>query len=66
VSFWAKVSPSIEPLKSNYFVRDGAKLKSTQKNRFLEAILKKERGRDEREVWDSIAQNDGRCNTSTA
>ena len=53
-----QVSPSIEPLKSNYFVRDGAKLKSTQKNRFLEAILK-ERGRDEREIWDSIAQNDG-------
>ncbi|TKX59805.1 ribonucleoside-diphosphate reductase subunit alpha [Halorubrum sp. ASP1] len=53
-----QVSPSIEPLKSNYFVRDGAKLKSTQKNRFLEAVLK-ERGRDEREVWDSIAQNDG-------
>jgi ribonucleoside-diphosphate reductase alpha chain len=53
-----QVSPSIEPLKSNYFVRDGAKLKSTQKNRFLEAILK-ERGKDEREVWDSIAQKDG-------
>ena len=53
-----QVSPSIEPLKSNYFVRDGAKLKSTQKNRFLEGILK-QRGRDEREVWDSIAQNDG-------
>jgi len=53
-----QVSPSIEPLKSNYFVRDGAKLKSTQKNRFLEAILK-ERGKNEREVWDSIAQKDG-------
>jgi len=53
-----QVSPSIEPLKSNYFVRDGAKLKSTQKNRFLEAILR-ERGKDEREVWDSIAQKDG-------
>jgi ribonucleoside-diphosphate reductase alpha chain len=53
-----QVSPSIEPLKSNYFVRDGAKLKSTQKNRFLEAILKK-RGKDEREVWNSIAQKDG-------
>jgi ribonucleoside-diphosphate reductase alpha chain len=53
-----QVSPSIEPLKSNYFVRDGAKLKSTQKNRFLEAILS-ERGNDEREVWDSIAQRDG-------
>ena len=53
-----QVSPSIEPLKSNYFVRDGAKLKSTQKNRFLEAILK-QRGKDDREVWDSIAQKDG-------
>jgi len=53
-----QVSPSIEPLKANYFVRDGAKLKSTQKNRFLKAILQ-ERGKDEREVWDSIAQKDG-------
>ncbi|EMA67860.1 ribonucleoside-diphosphate reductase subunit alpha [Halorubrum kocurii] len=53
-----QVSPSIEPLKSNYFVRDGAKLKSTQKNRFLQAILA-ERGKDTRKVWDSIANNDG-------
>lgn len=53
-----QVSPSIEPLKSNYFVRDGAKLKSTQKNRFLQAILA-ERGKDKREVWDSIANKDG-------
>jgi len=53
-----QVSPSIEPLKANYFVRDGAKLKSTQKNRFLEAILE-ERGKDNREIWDSIAQKDG-------
>jgi ribonucleoside-diphosphate reductase alpha chain len=53
-----QVSPSIEPLKSNYFVRDGAKLKSTQKNRFLQAILKGQ-GKDEREVWDSIANKDG-------
>ena len=53
-----QVSPSIEPLKSNYFVRDGAKLKSTQKNRFLQALLA-ERGKDTREVWDSIANKDG-------
>ncbi len=53
-----QVSASIEPLKANYFVRDGAKLKSTQKNRFLEAILK-DRGKDTREVWDSIANKDG-------
>ena len=53
-----QVSPSIEPLKSNYFVRDGAKLKSTQKNRFLQAILA-ERGKDTREIWESIANKDG-------
>jgi ribonucleoside-diphosphate reductase alpha chain len=53
-----QVSPSIEPLKSNYFVRDGAKLKSTQKNRFLQEILA-ERGKDTRDVWDSIANKDG-------
>jgi len=53
-----QVSPSIEPLKANYFVRDGAKLKSTQKNRFLEAILQ-ERGEDQRSTWDSIAEKDG-------
>jgi len=53
-----QVSPSIEPLKSNYFVRDGAKLKSTQKNRFLQAILA-ERGKDTRDVWDRIANKDG-------
>ena len=53
-----QVSPSIEPLKSNYFVRDGAKLKSTQKNRFLQALLS-ERDKDTRAVWDSIANKDG-------
>jgi ribonucleoside-diphosphate reductase alpha chain len=53
-----QVSPSIEPLKSNYFVRDGAKLKSTQKNRFLEDLLK-QKGKDTREVWNSIMAEDG-------
>ena len=53
-----QVSPSIEPLKSNYFVRDGAKLKSTQKNRFLEELLQ-QKNKDTRKVWDSIMQNDG-------
>ncbi len=53
-----QVSPSIEPLKSNYFVRDGAKLKATQKNRFLQSILT-DKDKDTREVWDSIAAKDG-------
>lgn len=53
-----QVSPSIEPLRSNYFPRDAAKVKTTQKNRFLKAILN-ERGEDTRETWDSIGRNDG-------
>lgn len=53
-----QVSPSIEPFKSNYFVRDGAKLKLTQKNKFLESLLK-QKGKDNRDVWDSIMSNDG-------
>jgi ribonucleoside-diphosphate reductase alpha chain len=53
-----QISPSIEPLKSNYFVRDGAKLKTTQKNRFLEEILD-QRGENNRETWDSISKKDG-------
>lgn len=53
-----QVSPSIEPLKSNYFVRDGAKLKVTQRNRFLESILK-EKDRDTRSTWESIEKRDG-------
>ena len=53
-----QVSPSIEPLKANYFVRDGAKLKSTQKNRFLKELLQ-QKGKDTVDVWDSIMRNDG-------
>ena len=39
-------------------MRDGAKLKSTQKNRFLEELLE-QKGENTREVWDSIMRNDG-------
>ena len=53
-----QVSPSIEPLKSNYFVRDGAKLKTTQKNRFLQELLQ-QKNKDTRDVWDSIMEHDG-------
>ena len=53
-----QVSPSIEPLKSNYFVRDGAKLKSTQKNRFLEELLE-QKNKNTPEVWESIMKQDG-------
>ncbi len=53
-----QVSPSIEPLKSNYFVRDGAKLKTTQKNRFLKELLQ-QKDKDTKEVWDNIMKHDG-------
>jgi Ribonucleotide reductase, alpha subunit len=53
-----QISPSIEPLKSNYFVRDGAKLKLTQQNRFLKELLS-QKNKDTRRVWDSIMSQDG-------
>jgi len=53
-----QVSPSIEPLKSNYFVRDTAKIKITQKNKFLKSLLQ-EKGKDNSSVWESIKMNDG-------
>lgn len=53
-----QVSPSIEPFKQNYFVRDGAKLKATFKNPYLKEVLK-EHGQDTRDIWESIAHADG-------
>ena len=53
-----QVSPSIEPIKSNYFVQDRAKLKITYKNPYLEALLQ-EKGADTPETWDNIALRDG-------
>lgn len=53
-----QVSQSIEPLFSNYYVKDLAKTKVPIKNKYLEAILE-ERGYNTKEVWDTIMQNDG-------
>ena len=52
------VSPSVEPFKSNYYVKDLAKIKTVYKNPYLEKILK-ERDKDNPEIWDSILKNDG-------
>jgi ribonucleoside-diphosphate reductase alpha chain len=53
-----QVSPSIEPLNSNYFVKNLAKGKFTYKNPFLKEILKKyEKNNDE--VWKSILVKGG-------
>lgn len=48
-----QVSPSIEPLNSNYFVKDLAKGKFTYKNPYLEAHLE-EIGKNDDKTWDSI------------
>lgn len=52
------VSPSVEPFKSNYYVKDLAKIKTVYKNPFLEKLLQ-EKGIDTQEIWDSILLNDG-------
>jgi ribonucleotide reductase alpha subunit len=53
-----QVSPSIEPLNSNYFVKNLAKGKFTYKNPYLKEILKKyEKNTDE--VWKSILVKGG-------
>lgn len=53
-----QVSPSIEPLNSNYFVKDLAKGKFTYKNPYLKKLLK-EKGKDEDDTWKSILVKGG-------
>ena len=53
-----QVSPSIEPLMSNYFIKDLAKGKFTYKNPYLKELLK-QKDKDLQEVWDSILMKGG-------
>ena len=53
-----QVSPSIEPLKDNYFVKDLAKTRSTYINPILKNYLKKI-DKDTPEVWESILKKGG-------
>lgn len=53
-----QVSQSIEPIWSNCYVKDLAKMKVTVKNPVLKSLLK-EMGKDNKETWDSIKQHDG-------
>ena len=53
-----QVSQSIEPIWSNCYVKDVAKMKVTIKNPILVELLK-ELDKDNREIWDSIKKNDG-------
>lgn len=53
-----QVSPSIEPLNSNYFVKDLAKGKFTYKNPYLIKLLKS-KGLDNSETWRDILIHGG-------
>lgn len=53
-----QVSQSIEPIFSNYYVKDLAKAKVPIKNKKLEEVLE-ERGYNTLEVWENISKHDG-------
>lgn len=53
-----QVSQSIEPIWSNAYVKDVAKMKVTIKNPMLKVLLQ-ELKQDKKAVWDSIKQQDG-------
>ncbi len=53
-----QVSQGIEPIWSNCYVKDVAKLKVTIKNRLLEELLEN-KGHNTRDVWQTIRDNDG-------
>lgn len=53
-----QVSQSIEPIWSNCYVKDVAKMKVTIKNPVLGKLLK-ELGKDDKATWDSIKKADG-------
>ena len=53
-----QVSPSIEPLNSNYFVKDLAKGKFTYRNPYLEKLLK-DKGKNDHDTWKDILTHGG-------
>ncbi len=53
-----QVSPSIEPLQSNYFTKDLAKGKFTYKNPYLKDLLA-EKGKDDAATWKDIMMKGG-------
>ncbi|MEO5790224.1 ribonucleoside-diphosphate reductase subunit alpha, partial [Gelidibacter sp.] len=53
-----QVSQGIEPIWSNVYVKDIAKIKTTIKNSYLEELLE-EKGQNTQEVWRDIRNNDG-------
>ena len=53
-----QVSPSVEPLQSNYFTKDLAKGKFTYKNPYLKDLLA-EKGKDDAATWKDIMMKGG-------
>lgn len=53
-----QVSQGIEPIWSNCYVKDIAKIKTTIKNPFLEKLLE-EKGHNTRDIWLDIRDHDG-------
>ena len=53
-----QVSQGIEPIWSNCYIKDVAKMKVTIKNPTLKLLLE-EKGEDNKIVWDTIRDNDG-------
>lgn len=53
-----QVSMGIEPIKSNYFIKDLAKIKTIYKNPYLAEELEKY-GLNTDEIWDGILKKDG-------
>lgn len=53
-----EVSQCTEPIKSNYYIKDLAKIKTTYKNPMLVNLLRL-KAKDTPEVWESILINDG-------
>ena len=53
-----QVSQSIEPIWSNNYVKDVAKVKTTIKNQYLEEVLEKY-GKNNRDTWIDIQNHDG-------
>jgi ribonucleoside-diphosphate reductase alpha chain len=53
-----QVSPSIEPLMDNYFVKDLAKIRSSYRNPYLKNVLAAH-NEDDEETWTSILKSGG-------
>jgi ribonucleoside-diphosphate reductase alpha chain len=53
-----QVSMGIEPIKSNYFIKDLAKSKTIYRNQYLTDLLES-KGKNTDDIWDSVLKKDG-------